>query len=106
MCLLVSFLIMQSVNSGTVGFSYKGRGLRAPFACCHVVCINCPTNCLHFPSCCVQQKLDGVCFFTKASAKIYFQTVDEKPQFTDEELQEYIRQYHAQPGVVPVCISM
>ena len=35
-CLLVSFLIMQSVTSGTVGFSYKGRGLRAPFAqsCC------------------------------------------------------------------------
>ena len=50
--------------------------------------------------------LDGVSFVTEASAKIYFQTVDEKPQFTDEELQEYIRQYHAQPGVVHVCISM
>ena len=71
-----------------------------------MLCVFCPTNCLHFPSCCVQQKLDGVSFFTKARAKIYFQTVDEKPQFTDEELQEYVRQYHAQPGVVPVRISM
>ncbi|XP_070199680.1 nucleobindin-2-like isoform X3 [Littorina saxatilis] len=31
-----------------------------------------------------------------------WETVDEKPEFTDEELQEYIRQNHAQPhGVVP-----
>ena len=44
--------------------------------------------------------------FSQGSAKMYFQTVDEKPQFTDEELQEYIRQHHAQPGVVPVSVSV
>ncbi|XP_025115296.1 nucleobindin-2-like isoform X1 [Pomacea canaliculata] len=28
--------------------------------------------------------------------------IEDKPQFTDEEFQEYIRQHHAQPGVVNV----
>lgn len=30
-----------------------------------------------------------------------WETVDDKPAFTDEEYQDYIRQHHTQPGVVP-----
>ncbi|XP_076471261.1 nucleobindin-2-like isoform X2 [Babylonia areolata] len=34
-----------------------------------------------------------------------WETVDEKPAFTVEEYQEYLRQHHAQPGVVPAPVD-
>ena len=36
---------------------------------------------------------------------MYLQTVGEKPAFTDEELEEYIRQYHAEAAGKPVSQS-
>lgn len=34
-----------------------------------------------------------------------WETLDEKPAFTDEEYQEFIQQHHAQPGVVPAPVD-